>query len=473
MAVRHRRLLPALAAIAAAGLLAGVTPALAPTLTPAVADPAPPRLRSAVLALQLRQALHDVHLERVLDTDPVTAPQPALVDKRGGRPATVRAVATARPITQQPQVDATVLELDRGGRPVAAANVLMSPQYPRGVIVPLSRDLGGDAVRYREWDDDGWYLNHGRGTVDIVPGRERAPLDFMSPYPASVLKLMVAVGVLRLVDEGGIGLDDRYDYRPATERSLCGPASSDTVRGYLDRAITESSNAAACAMIKLLWDHDAIDPLNATFRALGLPTLRLVGTDPRNGGNWTNALSMSSLDTAKLLALIGGAPRGSWRTPVGPVASPLSEPGRRFLLAMLGQQGWNDQLTTSNWCGRTYPAAGIPSRVASRWLAADGSVTVEGKSFGRDVRPCNARAQVSFAHKTGWVLNSANDVGIVRALPGHGDRHYVVSVFTNLGTKYVDAERPGTTPGAEPTVDFTQRLARLGHRIDDIERAAP
>lgn len=419
--------------------------------------------RSARLARQVRDAMRAVHFERVLDTDPVTAPGRALADKRAETPA----AGGARPITQHPQVDATVLELDRRGRPVAAATVLMSPQYPDGVIVPLGRDLDGSAVRYREWDDDGWYLDHGQGSVDIVAGRERAPLDFMSPYPASMIKLMATFGVLRLVDAGRVRLDDTYDYRPETYNSLCGEASSATLRTYIDRAITESSNASACALIKVLWDHDAIDALNATFRDLGLPTLRLLGTDPANGGHWTNALTMTSLDTAKLLALVGGAPGDSWRTPSGrPVGHPLSEASRRFFLDTLGQQGWNDQLSTSNWCGAAYPARGIPSRVADRWLAADGTVTVEGKDFGRDVRPCNARAEVTFAHKTGWVSNSANDAGIVRALPGYGGRHYVVSVFTNLGTQYVDAERP------DADVNFTQRLARLGHRIDDIERAA-
>jgi D-alanyl-D-alanine carboxypeptidase len=33
--------------------------------------------------------------------------------------------------------------------------------------------------------------------------------DFMVPYPASVLKVMVAYGVLRLVDQDRIELDSR------------------------------------------------------------------------------------------------------------------------------------------------------------------------------------------------------------------------------------------------------------------------
>src|SRR4029450_9135767 len=124
---------------------------------------------------------------------------------------------------------------------------------------------------------------------------ETAPLDFMSPYPASVLKLMVNFGILRLVDQGVIGLDDTYSYQPVTVGPLCGPASSNTVRAYVDASLTASSNAATCALIKLLWDRNAMDGLNQAFQNLGLETLQLVGTRPSNGGLWSNAITMSSL----------------------------------------------------------------------------------------------------------------------------------------------------------------------------------
>jgi hypothetical protein len=181
---------------------------------------------------------------------------------------------------------------------------------------------------------------------------------------------------------------------------------------------------------------------------------------------------MSSLDTAKLLALINGAPGKLWTAPNGtPVTSAvLSASSRQFFLRELGQQGWNWMLSTPNYCGAGYPAAGIPQVTAQRWIAPDGTVTVAGNYFGQDVRPCNQAAQVTFAHKTGWVSNSAADAGIVKSLPGQAGRHYIIAVFSNLGDQYQDPNRPPTPPGVVP-VEFTQKFAQLGLAIDTYESA--
>ncbi|WP_051797616.1 serine hydrolase [Catenuloplanes japonicus] len=426
----------------------------------------------------LRRTLDGLAFEEVLDLAPPTSAQAraAVVTTDKENAAGVRRAAAtdlaAEPIVQQPQIDATVLELDSAGRIVGSATVLMSPQYPDGVIVDVDRDLHTDDVRWREWDDAGWYANQAQGTVDIVPGREDASLDFMSPYPASVLKLMVAFGVLRLVDSGVAGLDDTYTYTPTLASSLCGPASENTLRGYLDLSLTESSNEASCALIKFLWDHDAVNALNQTFQDLGLETLRLLNTRPENGGRWTNSLTMSSLDTAKLLAIVNGGPGTLWTAPNGHrvTKNELSRASREFFLSTLRQQGWNWMLSTTNWCGRDYPAAGIPQKIASRWIAADGTVTVAGNAFGEDVRPCNRAAEVSFAHKPGWVPNSGADSGIVSSLPGARSRHYIISVFSNLGDQYTDPNRPPTPDGTVP-VQYTEKFARLGALIDRYEAA--
>jgi hypothetical protein len=245
------------------------------------------------LARYLRQTMDGLRFQDVLDLAPPssTAAQSLVagVDKdatstaqRASRYAAT--AATAQPIQQQPQIDASVLELDDAGHISASATVLMSPQYPHGVVVPVDADHHTTAVRWRQWDDTGWYANGGQGTIDVVPGRDNAPLDFMLPYPASVLKLMVNFGVLRLVDQGVVSLDDTYDYAPATTSSLCGGAGSNTVRGYIDASLTRSSNAASCALIKLLWDHDAVSALSQHFQDLGLETLQLVGTNRSTAG---------------------------------------------------------------------------------------------------------------------------------------------------------------------------------------------
>ena len=432
------------------------------------------------IAQYLRQTMDQLGFQEVLDLAPRTSAQfSALstgVDKDASTPRQraeqyAAAAVSPQPIFQQPQIDASVLELDPAGRIVSSGTVLMSPQYPHGVVVPVDANYHTTAVRYRQWDDAGWYANHAQGTIDVVPGRESAPLDFMSPYPASVLKLMVNFGVLRLVDQGVIGIDDTYSYEPVTVSPLCGPASSNTVRAYVDASLTASSNAATCALIKLLWDHSAMDGLNQAFQDLGLETLHLLGTRPSNGGLWSNSITMSSLDAAKLLVLVNGGPGTLWTTPAGvavTASSALSASSRRLFASELKQQGWNWMLSTTNFCDRGYPAPGIPQVTAGRWIAADGTVTVDGNAFGQDVRPCNQAAQVTFSHKPGWVNNAGADAGIVKSLPGKPYRHYVITVFSNLGDQYQDPQRPATPAGVVP-VEYTQKFAQLGRAVDQFE----
>ncbi|WP_168221319.1 serine hydrolase [Actinomadura sp. WMMA1423] len=439
----------------------------------------------SAVAARLRTTLDGLRLQDVLDTAPPTSAEgralvKATVDKEARQTSAQRnrllaRAADAQPISQQPQVDATIIELDRRGRPVSSGTVLMSPSHRDGVVVPVDRNLATTAVRWRQWDDAGWYANKGQGSIDVVPGREDAPLDHMLNYPASTLKLMVAFGVLRLVDQGAITLDSTYTYAPVEISPLCGEATAKPVRQYLDESITWSSNAASCALIKLLHDHNAVDPLNRTFQSLGLETLQLKGTRPSNGGRWSNEVTMSSLDTAKLLTLVNGAPGTVWKAPDGsPVTRDvLSAASRKFFMSELAQQGFNDMLSTTNWCGGSYPAPGLPNAAPARWVGPDGTVTIpgEGAVYGRDVRPCNKRAEVTFAHKTGWVNNSAANAGIVRALPGRGGRHYIISVFSNLGTQYIDADRPETPPGIYPFT-YTEKFAQLGRAMDAYEKRA-
>ncbi|MFC4011188.1 serine hydrolase [Nonomuraea purpurea] len=472
MDVRARTRRRAAAALATACLLLGV-----------VAWPAQAQEKTAETGVGafLQKTMAGLRFEEVLDLAPPGSAQArtlaGVVDKEARTTADYAKLLAkaedAKPIVQQPQLDVTVLELDRLGRLLSSGTVLMSPQNPQGVVVPVDQNFRTDKVRYRQWDDAGWYTGKGQGSIDIVPGRENAPIDFMLPYPASVLKLMVNFGVLRLVDKGEIKLDDTYAYEPTAISSLCGPASSNTIRAYMDASITSSSNPATCALVKLLHDRKAVDGLNQTFQDLGLETMQLKNTNPDNGGRWSNPVTMSSLDTAKLLALVEGVPGTAWTAPNGkPVTSGgvLSATSRALFKKMLGEQGYNDMLSTANRCAAGYPAAGIPQRVDSRWVAADGTVTVAGNAFGQDVRPCNQRAQVTFSHKTGWVNNSGADAGIVKSLPGKNGRRYIVAAFTNLGTQYVDAARPAAEPGVWP-VSYTEKLAKLGAAIDTYETA--
>jgi hypothetical protein len=203
-----------------------------------------------------------------------------------------------------------------------------------------------------------------------------------------------------------------------------------------------------------------------------LETLQLKETNPANGGHWANPVTMTSLDTAKLLMLINGAPGRVWTGPGGvPVTADaaLSRSSREFFRNELANQGLNEVLSTTNWCGAGYPAPGIPQVTPSRWIGADGTVTVEGAAYGHDVRPCNRAAEVTFAHKTGLVSNSGADAGIVRSLPGKAGRSYIIVVFSNLGDQYPDPSRPPTVPGGQP-VSYTEKYAELGLAIDRYQK---
>ncbi|SDG07401.1 Beta-lactamase enzyme family protein [Lentzea fradiae] len=446
----------------------------AAALTPAAA--AGPGHRP--LAERLREAIAAQNFKDVID---LTPPEPGAARVAGPREkydpspaelaakARVLAVQQGKPLHQTPNMDAAVIELDHAGRPKAVANVLLSPQHPDGVVVPVKpRELATDQVRYRWWDDTEWDVNGGKGTRDVLPGRENAPIDFSSPYPASVLKLMVAFGVLRLADQGRVDLDADYAYDPNPVREACGGPTVKKVRQHFDEMITKSQNEATCSLIKLIHDLNAWDEVNRTFADLGMPTLMVTETIPGNGGRWLGS-NMSGLDTAKLLLLVNGGAGVLWTTEQGRQVTrdELSPASREFFLRTLADQGHNEMLSTSNWCGRDYPVQGIRQTVPARWIEQDGTVTVGDAVYDRDVRPCNDAAEVTFAHKTGWVDTTGSDAGIVKSFRGRDNRQYVVVVFCNLGTDYVDADRPADPPGVFPVL-YTQKYAKLGKAIDDI-----
>ncbi|MEV6717857.1 serine hydrolase [Lentzea sp. NPDC051208] len=424
------------------------------------------------LAERLREVIVAQNFKDVVDLTPpgtqplaqqeMYDPSPAELMKRA------RTRADGRPLHQTPNLDVAIIKLDAAGRAADVANVLLSPQHPNGVVVPVQpQGLSTDQVRYRWWDNVEWDTS-GVGTRDVVPGRENAPIDFSSPYPASVLKLLVGFGVLRLVDLGKIDLDADYAFDPNPASEACGGPTVKKIRQHFDEMITKSQNESTCSLVKLLHDLNAWDQVNRTFAELGMPTLMVTRTNPGNGGGWGGA-NMSGLDTAKLLLLVNGGEGVLWITSEGkPVtADELSPSSRKFFLETLAGQGHNEMLSTSNWCGRGYPVQGIPQQVPSRWIEPDGTVTVGDAIYDRDVRPCNEAAEVTFAHKTGWTANAGSDAGIVKSLPGKNKRDYIVVVFGNLGMDYVDAVRPADPPGVFPVL-YTQKYAQLGKQIDVI-----
>lgn len=393
----------------------------------------------------------------------------------------------ALPVANVPNVDIAVIQLDRNGGAIGAANVLLSRDYPQGQLVPIDQSYGTSAVRWRRWDiarwDGGTYSSaNGKQLTtkgwtdnplltsadDIVPGRESASYQFMSPYPASLFKLLVAYRIMRLVDAGSITLTQPYLYAETRETR--------SVQGWLEPMIIYSDNTSTRALVKLLHDMNQVGAMNAEFRDLGLDTLQINNTDPATGGGWQpGQIHMTALDTARLLWLIEGASdnRPLWRRPNGQLvtSSELSSTSRSYLKGVLARQGFNEVLSTSNFCNAPNTQPGIPAPVPAEWInPSDGTVTVDGIPYGQDVRPCNATAEVSFAHKTGLTFNYGADAGIVQSLPGKPYRHYVIALIANLGYRYTDPVFADRTSlpcfDAVGGICYTQRIPAVAKQID-------
>lgn len=401
------------------------------------------------------------------------------------------------PVADVPSLDLSVIAFPDGCEP-AVANVLLSRDVPLGVRVSFDaatldargvrwvRDVRdpvtGESVLWRKGAD--WSTHR---LEPLVPDRDG--IRFVVPYPASAVKTLTAIGVLRLVDAGVVGLDDAlaHDGREAS------------VLTWLDEMITVSSNVATFALTRLLHDRGVIvseesedtrgrpcaerterdettNALHDALDAAGLRTLRYGRTRACDGSFLNSAGSgvgqhhMTSWDAARLLWLLDDrAPAPSWQVDGRPVDRRLLSPASRqlFVQRLLGQQGLHEALSSTVTCGREGRAEGIPARLPARWLAGatdgDFGARIGEARMSDDVRPCQAAAEVAFAHKTGLTENYGSDIGIVR---GEGDsrRHYVIALFSNLGSRYVPACATGG-------LCYTQKIPALGKAIDDFLKA--
>lgn len=391
-------------------------------------------------------------------------------------------------IAQPPNVNVAVIQFDASGRMVDRAYVLLSRDYPNGLIVPLDTNLNASSVHFLRWDiarsdggtlgEDGhpltvkgWTNNPPLTEADnLVPGRENAPYQFMVPYPASLFKSMVAFQIMRMVDGGKISLDTEYTYTAAGAKP-----EARKIRDWMESMITVSDNNATSALLKMFCERNEIEPLNREFRELNLPTLQIDSINPATGRGWkTDRITMTAWDIARLFWIIDGGSGEMWldadHKPV--TAKLLSDSSRAFLKKLLSDQGFNDALTTSNFPGAKNVRPGIPSRVSARWInSTNGHAIVAGADYGVDIRAANAEAEVNFAHKTGMTFNYGSDAGIVTSLPGKPFRHYVVALIGNLGNRYADEVFASRTNfpafDAVSPVVYTQRVPAIGKAIDD------
>ena len=351
------------------------------------------------LARLLLQAVRSQHFEQTAD------------GLRGGAP-----------VDAHPSLDLAVAVFPRGAAPVVA-NVLFSREHPQGWVARFDgpagrvdniafhadvRDPAGTSIAWQPGAD--W-----RG-IPFPAWFGQGP-RFVVPYPASLLKLMVAVGVGRLVDAG------RSDWTlPLSFEGQTHPLAD-----WLQDMIRVSSNEATSALVAHLHARGMIlreggaevhNDLHALFAAEGLPGLRIANTQPDGGwGNGAGAgvgqIEMTAWDTLRLLwRLDADAPPPPWLPvpPGGTPPLPLLGASRAVLRRALDDQRLHEILSSSSLVHLPGWVPGIPAR---------------------------------FAHKTGTTENYGSDAGIV-----HDDArglHYLIAVISNLGSRYAPHPEAATT----------------------------
>jgi Beta-lactamase enzyme family len=331
-------------------------------------------------------------------------------------------------VQAHPSIDLAVAVFAPGR--LRAAQVLFSREHPQGLVADIAAH--GGALRGIRFDAD---LQSADGTsIAWLPGSDwatlpwrplhadadanaetiapvLAPTDtprFVAPYPASLLKLMVAVGV---------GL--------AVDRGLC---AWPDVRDAVEAMITVSSNDATDTCVALLHRTGLlggpVNALNACFAGHGLATLQMHRTTA--AGGWRNAdgagvgqIHMTAWDTVRLLWLLDAqAPPAPW-LPAG--TPPLLQPATRDTLrAVLARQQRDDILSSGSLRDQPGWVPGLPDAPL-------------------------------FAHKTGTTDTYASDAGIVHGAGWHG----IVALLSSLGQRHA----------ATPACATTWRLPALGAAV--------
>jgi len=316
------------------------------------------------------------------------------------------------PLGWHPSIDLAVAVFPRGAAPVAA-NVLFSREHPQGLVARFDAASGAvdniafhADVRNAAGDSYAWLPGADWSRIAFPAWFGNGP-RFVAPYPASLLKMMVAVGIGRLVDQG------RSDWAlPLTHAGKTRPAAD-----WLHDMIIVSSNEATSALVAHLHERGAIrrehglevhNELHDLFAAHGLPGLMIANT--QHDGGWGNGagsgvgqIQMTAWDALRLM----------WRLDAdAPAQPPLVSPASRAIIR------------------RALDAQTLHHNLSSESLRA-----LPGWVQGIPTPPAR------FAHKTGNTQNYASDAGIVH----DGDLHYLVAVTTSLGSRYAPHADAATT----------------------------
>ena len=364
------------------------------------------------------------------------------------------------PLAHFPSIDLAVVAFPHQAPPVWA-NVLFSREHPRGLVADIGSD--GGPVRNVRFDADvrdsqqrsiAWWPDADWQRLHFPPLWGRGPQRFVAPYPASLAKLLVAVGVARLVDQRVCAWDDPLEHAGVVH----------SLAQHGEDMVMVSGNNSTTALVAFLHRSGMLgtagDPLHDALALYGLPTLRFENTRP--DGGWGNAagagvgqLQMTAWDSARLLWLLDAdAPPAPWLAPGMPPL--LSRDSQSRLRQWLEAQALHEVLSSTALAGEPGWVAGLPAQLPPRWIDADGGVQAGGYRFAPDVRPASARATLRFAHKTGTTENYASDAGIVRGIGSARHCHYLIALTSNLGTRYAPTAHCATT----------WRIPALGRMID-------
>ena len=316
------------------------------------------------------------------------------------------------PLGWHPSVDLAVVVFPRGAAPVGA-NVLFSREHSQGLVARFDGTLGAVAnigfhadVRDAAGDSYAWLPGADWSRIAFPRWFGSGP-RFVAPYPASLLKTMVAVGVGLLVDT----------HRSDWALPLAYDGKTRPVGDWLFDMITVSSNEATSALVAHLHGRGGIrreagrevgNEMQALFAAQGLPGLAIANTRP--DGGWGNAagsgvgqIQMTAWDAARLMwRLDADAPAVPGQPPL------LSEASRAVIRGALDAQKLHQVLSSESL--RDLPG----------WVPG-----LQGR----------------FAHKTGGTQNYGSDAGIVH----DGELHYVIAVTTSLGSRYAPQPEASTT----------------------------
>ncbi len=317
------------------------------------------------------------------------------------------------PLGVMPSIDLAVAVFPRGGAAPVAANVLFSREHPQGLVARFAGDIGAvdnvafaADVRDAKGDSYAWLPGADWSRIDFPAWFGSGP-RFVAPYPASLLKMMVAVGVGLLVDSG------RSDWAlPLAYQGKTRP-----VGDWLFDMITVSSNEATSALVAHLHARGAIrrengrevhNEMHTLFAAHGLPGLMIANTQPDGGwgngaGSGVGQIQMTAWDALRLM----------WRLDAEAPPQPalVSPASRDVIRRALDAQKLHHNLNSESLRALPGWVEGIPTPPAR------------------------------FAHKTGNTQNYTSDAGIVH----DGDLHYLIAITTSLGSRYAPHADASTT----------------------------